>query len=398
MKKNYKLTFAAGIAGIFNQAVVVTLTAVLFVPFVSLYGFKVWQLGVLVAVSFGFQLLADVVLTFIVDRFPYRPLALTALLLSFAGLTFFACVPYIFAEKDIFLGIMTATGIFSLSCGMLEVLISPIIDNMPRPPEKQGAVMSLVHSFYAWWQVLAVVVTALLLFWLGFERWNIAVFVWLFVPLVGAALFCFAPLDKKIPDKKPRSKVWASGPFAAAALGIAAGGSAEVVMNQYVATFAGLSLGFDQLTSDIAGMGLFALLLGAGRLLHSRLGGRADLSKVLVVSALAATALYLAAGLIPVRAVALAACVLAGAAVSVLWPGTLAVVSARYPSSGVWIFAALAVCGDFGAAAAPMFTGFMAESIGLNYAVAVSSVIPFTAFLCHLYILKAGKPKTTTLI
>ena len=162
-------------------------------------------------------------------------------------------------------------------------------------------------------------------------------------------------------------------------------------MNQYVSTFATLSLGFDKFTSDMVGMCLFAVMMGIGRTVYGLMGDRLNMNKVLVLGSLTSFALYLVVGLVPVSWLALVACVLCGLTVSMLWPGTLVVAGKKFPSAGAWIFALLAICGDHGGSIIPTGAGFFADSLGLNAAFAISSVIPLVCFICNMLLLKSDK-------
>ena len=65
-------------AGVVNQAIVINVTALLFLPFARLYGFTYAQLGLLTAVGFLAQLCADLTLMLLIDRIPAKTLALIA--------------------------------------------------------------------------------------------------------------------------------------------------------------------------------------------------------------------------------------------------------------------------------------------------------------------------------
>ncbi|MDR3318081.1 MAG: MFS transporter [Clostridiales bacterium] len=383
--KKYKKTFLACFLGIMNQSVVGSVTAILFVPFMSLYGFRLWQLGVLIGTGFITQVFADIMLTFFVDKFGFRPQVNIALALSLIGILFFASTPYIFAETDMFIGIITATILFSFPSGMLEVLISPIVENVPSEQNEKGGIMSLIHSFYAWGQIFIIVIISLYVFIAGKAYWNLILYFLAIIPIVSFIAFSIAPLDKRETLEKKKSKIFFSPYFVIACIAIMAGGASELIINQYVSTFTELSLGFSKLASDLFGMCMFAALFGFGRTLYgSRLGKKLNLHKLLIIGSLITAGLYLVAGLSPVPAVSLVACILCGFTVSLLWPGTLVVAGEKFHTSGAWIFSVLAVAGDVGAGIGPMLTGFLANAANLETAIAVSAVIPLVSFICHI--------------
>lgn len=392
MANRYKKTYAACFIGIVNQAVIANITAVLFVPFMNLYGFELWRLGLLVGINFGAQMAADLVLSLLIDRLPYRPMVLCATAIAAVGLVLFGLMPYL-AAGNMFAGLVAATVVFAFSGGMLEVLISPIVDNVPDNTGGKGAVMSLMHSFYAWGQVFVIIVTTLYLFIAGAAHWNFIMFAWAAIPVAGFLMFLFVPLEKKVSDKAADRHARFNSFFLVALAAILLGGGSEIMMNQWTSAYLELSMGLSKMTADLLGMGLFAVFLGVGRALYAKLGGRFNLSKVLCFGALATFGLYLVAGLVPVAGVALVACVLCGFTASLLWPGTLVVVSERFPTAGVWLFAVLAVSGDIGGGAVPLAAGFIAEAVGLRMAFVICSAVPLLCFLCHLFLYKKSNPK-----
>lgn len=390
--KNYKLTSLACFIGITNQAIIVNLTAILFVPFSQLYGFELWQLGLLVGINFGAQFLADLLLTVLIDKLKFRFMAILALSLSLMGLIFYAAVPTIM-PNSIFIGFVLATLIFSFASGMLEVILSPIIDNIPQEDsKKKGAAMAFMHSFYAWGQLLTIIVTSIFLFLFDFNNWIYVVLFWTVVPIIGIILFARCPLEKQVVSEKSKSKTLISSFFIVLMIAILMGGAAEIVMNQYVSTFVELSLGFDKLSSDLLGMGLFALFMGLGRIFYGFFGKKINIQKVLIVGAAASFVCFLVAGLSVNPYVSLVACALTGLTTSLLWPGTLVLASEKTAGAGAWVFAVLSLCGDFGASVAPMAVGFLADKLTLSIAISIASIIPFIALISHILLTKI-KPK-----
>lgn len=382
--KNYRKTYFACFIAIINQAAVTSLTAILFVPFMNLYGFHLWQLGLLVGINFSAQMVADIILTFIIDKMSFRPLVLISCFLSCIGLVLFGFAPFLFSNANMFLGIILATLVFSFASGMLEVLISPIVDNIPEGTRGKGGAMSLMHSFYAWGQVLTIVITTVFLFIYKNNNWSYIVFFWAIVPIISAILFFAAPLDKRAVEKH-RSKEAFSKFFLVAIIAIMLGGASEILMNQWASTYVQLGLGFNKVTADLLGMCLFAVFLGIGRLAFAFIK-KLNLQLVLIYGSLSAFGMYLIAGIVPIPIIALLACILCGLSVSLLWPGTLVVASNKYPFAGAWIFAVLAISGDIGGSIAPIVSGFLADSLGLNWTFVICSLIPLGCFFCHLFL------------
>ena len=241
-KLTYRSTFVACVIGIANQAVIANITALLFVSFMDLYGFGVWQLGVLVGINFCSQLIADVTLTVFIDRLSYRKIAVAAVALSAVGLIVFALFPMFSFVTDgglVYAFMIVGTVLFAFSGGMLEVIITPITDAIPDSKSKSGA-LALMHSFYAWGQALAIVVTSLYVLAAGAENWHYIVFFWALMPVAGVVLFSLCPINRRDPHPSAgkKSRTMFSPYMLIAMLAIFTAGGTEIVMNQYVSTFA----------------------------------------------------------------------------------------------------------------------------------------------------------------
>ena len=390
----YKRTTYACFIGIFMQALITNLTAILFVPLKELYGLDFVQLGILVLVNFSAQVLADVLLTRIIDRTPFRRIVLAACCLTAVGLTLFAFTPLLFPHR-FFAGAAVATVIFSFASGMCEVVLSPIVDSLPDEGSGKAAAMSLMHSFYAWGQVATILVSTIALFVFGRACWQGLVCFWLFVPVLCFCFFVRAPMPEKIPeDKRPRTRSVLFSPYyIVCMLAICFGAATEVVMNQWISTFAEAGLGMNKLTGDLLGMCLFAVWLGLGRTLYGIYGKRADIRKVTLYGALCCLFCYLLAAWIPVSWVSLTFASLSGLFASLLWPGTLVIATDKFPKSGAWLFAVLAIAGDVGAAVAPFLTGFVTDftagagvAQSLRFGLLASAVFPLLACGCFLFL------------
>lgn len=356
--KKYKKTLIACLMGIFAQAVASNMTAILFVPIMTLYDLSYVHLGILVAVNFTVQIMADLIFGGLIDRIGYRKLVLPACGLIAAGLLVFACAPLL---PWVFPTMVFATVLFSFSCGLLEIVLSPMVAAMDDDQDKY---VSLLHSFYAWGQVATILVTTLLLLLLGNRLWFIIPILWTAVPITCFLLFVKAPMPSSIPEEKRTSarEVRRSPVFLLLLGAIFLGAAAEVTMNQWASTFAEKALGMNKTTGDLLCMCGFALAMGVGRLLYS-LKGRGSLQKLLIVSSFGATLCYIAAAVSPWNAVCVAAFILCGLSTALLWPGTVLMAGERFPMTGAWLYASLAVLGDTGAAIAPLITGTLADGL-----------------------------------
>ena len=394
--KSYKTTFVACMLGIFNQAAVCNITALLFVPFMNLYGFGLWQLGLLIGINFCSQLLADLILTAKIETISFRKMAITALILASGGLILFGVLPPLMANLGngaVFISMAVATVIFSFSGGMLEVLVTPITHAIPDSKSKSGA-LALMHSFYAWGQVITIVVTALFIALAGEKLWPIIAGFWAVPAIVGIVLFSVCPIVQAKPDEseKEQKRLHKFTPYLLfAMLAIFTAGGTEMIMNQYVSTFCTLSLGFPKAVSDLVGMCLFAVMMGIGRTTYGILGDRLDMHKVLIFGSLLSFIAYLVVGLVPNAVLGLICCILCGLFASLLWPGTLVISGKRFTTNSAWVFAVLAISGDLGGSIIPSSMGVIADFIGLNLSFAFFAIIPLVCFVANLILQRKDK-------
>ncbi|HBG10411.1 MAG TPA: MFS transporter, partial [Firmicutes bacterium] len=63
----------------------------------------------------------------------------------------------------------------------------------------------------------------------------------------------------------------------------------------------------------------------------------------------------------PVPFISLLGAALCGLSVSLMWPGTFSLTSARFPRGGTAMFGILAIFGDLGGSVGPWLTGFISD-------------------------------------
>ena len=257
--KSYRLTTLSCFVGIFCQAISSNITAILFIPLMTLYGLSYVHLGMLVGINFTTQVLVDIIASRLVDRYGFRVFVLPSDLLAVTGLVLFGLSPILFS--NVLVGLIIATIIFSASCGLQEVMLSPIVNAIPH--DEKGSAMTLMHSFYAWGQVATIVITTLFLFFFGKESWQIIVFLWAIVPLVNFFMFLAAPFPGVIhEDQRLTMRDLLFRPYyLVALLAILGGAATELVMNQWSSTFTEKVLELPKVTGDLLGMWGIAIML-----------------------------------------------------------------------------------------------------------------------------------------
>ncbi len=408
MKNQYKRTEIACFMGIFVQAIITNLTPILFIPLMSLYGLSYVHLGILAGVNFSTQVASDIIFSGMIDKIGFRRLLLPTVACAFVGLLLFVLAPLLFS--NVFIGILLATIVFAASSGLLEVILSPLINAIPY--EDKGPAMSLMHSFYAWGQSVTIIVTTLFLYFFGSKNWQWIVLFWALVPVADFILFFLSPFPKTIPEElRQNMKDLLFNPFflfACAAIFLGAG--TEVTMNQWASAFTEKALMLPKLTGDLLGMCGFAVMLGLGRVLYGMFGNKININKVLIIGSAVSVLCYLTVSFSTNNALNLFACALTGLTSSLLWPGTLIISSEKYPLAGAWMFAILAAAGDIGAAFGPWLTGqvvdfvnrgqnlgifkpltelsqfssFTQEQIGIRAGILIATIFPLLAVLCHV--------------
>ena len=95
--------------------------------------------------NFGVQLLTDFAAMFFVDKMGYRRPVVAAHILATTGLVLMALLPGL--TGDPFLGLCLAVVVYAVGGGLLEVLLSPIVEHLPTASEEKASSMAFLHSF-----------------------------------------------------------------------------------------------------------------------------------------------------------------------------------------------------------------------------------------------------------
>ncbi|MEU8204042.1 MFS transporter [Streptosporangium sp. NPDC049046] len=358
----YDHTRRACYTGYVTQAIVNNLAPLLFIVFQTRYQLPLEMLGRLVLLNFATQLVTDIVAVKFVDRTGYRVPLVLAHVLSALGLMLLAVAPAV--SPSPYLGLCVAIVVYAVGGGLLEVLVSPVVDALPSPQEGKAAAMSLLHSFYCWGQVAVVAGSTLLLAWIGQDAWQVLPVAWALVPLVNMVAFLRVPLPATVPDEHRTSlrALFGAPAFAAALVLMLSAGAAELTMSQWSSLFAEEGLGVSKVWGDLAGPCLFAVLMGIGRIVYGLWGEKIPLVPAMASCGALATVCYLVVCLSSNPVVSLIGCAVCGLAVSLLWPGTFSLAAARFPLGGAAMFGVLAVFGDAGGAAGPWIAGAAADA------------------------------------
>jgi len=355
----YRKTILSCYLGFVIQAATVNITPILFLTLREMYNISFEQLGFLTFINFITQVACDLIFSKAADKYGFRPFILATPLVATAGFFLFAITPFIF--NNVYLGFVISTIIFASASGLLEVLLSPIMNSIPHD-EKEGA-MSLLHSFYSWGQAFVILATTFLLFVLGKRNWQIIMLLWIILPLADFFLFLSSPIPSPIPEEERTEgkKVFWHPYFILAFIAITFGGASELTITGWISAFLEAAVKIPKVAGDSFGVSFFAIMMGLGRLLYGLNSNRINLNKFMILGSLLTCISYLVIAVSPIPFISLVFCALCGFGVSLLWPGNLVLASNKFPKAGTWIFAVLAAGGDIGASVGPWLVGFITD-------------------------------------
>lgn len=363
MKVNYKQTIYACYLGYIVQAIANNLCPLLFLTFNREFNIPISQIGLLISINFITQIITDAICARTADFFGYRRMMLFSLTCSTLGLIGIGFFPYIFSNA--FLGLSLAVALNAVGGGVVEVLISPIVEAAPENNAKAAA-MSLLHSFYCWGHVSVVVISTIFFKFFGMENWRYVPCIWAIVPVICFALFTFVPINKLVADEEqlPIKKLFALKLFWLFMILMICSGASEQAMSQWSSFFAESSLGVSKTVGDILGPCAFAFLMGTSRLFYGSSGSKIDLKKFMIASSILCITSYLIAVFSPFPILALVGCALCGLSVGIMWTGTFSLSAKLCPQGGTAMFAFLAFAGDIGCAAGPAVVSTVSQLTG----------------------------------
>lgn len=379
-KNNYQLTMYACFIGYIVQAIVNNFLPLLFVTFQKTYSIPLTQITLLITLNFGIQLVIDMLSAGFVDKIGYRASTIIAHVCSAAGLVLLTVLPEAF--PDPFAGILIAVFIYAIGGGLIEVLISPILEACPTDNKEKA--MSLLHSFYCWGHVGVVLISTLFFTLFGIENWKILAVCWAVVPAVNIILFAKAPiypLHEEGETGLTLKQLFTRKVFWVMMLMMLCAGASEQAVSQWASTFAEQGLGVSKTIGDLAGPMSFAALMGLSRLLYGKFGDKLDLDKFMKMSCLLCIAAYFCISLVPLPAVGLVGCAVCGFSVGIMWPGTFSKASAAVKGGGTALFAMLALAGDVGCSGGPTLAGFISGCFNGELRAGILAAIVFPVLL-----------------
>ena len=380
MKNQYDKTITACFVGYIVQAVVNNFTPLLFLFFQRSFCVPLSQITLLVTFNFGIQLLIDLLSVGFIDKIGYRASMITAHVLSAAGMILLTILPEILPAP--FAGIMIAVMIYAIGGGLLEVLVSPVVEACPSDNKEKA--MSMLHSFYCWGHAGVVLISTLFFHVAGIENWRILAIIWALIPIGNAVVFTKVPIAPLIEDGESGlqlKELFRIRVFWILLIMMVCAGASEQAVSQWASTFAEKGLGISKTAGDLAGPMAFAVLMGSSRLFYGKYGDRIHLDRFMVYSCCLCVLSYLGVSLLPVPQLSLIACAVCGLSVGIMWPGTFSKASAALPKGGTAMFALLALGGDIGCSGGPTLVGMVSGALGDDLKMGVLAGIIFPVLL-----------------
>lgn len=373
IRENYTHTIYASYIGYITQAIVNNFAPLLFLTFQNMFQITLGKISLLVTINFGVQLVTDMIAVKYVDKIGYRASAVFAHIISAVGLIGLAAFPYIFPSE--YIGLIVAVICYAIGGGLIEVLISPIVEACPT--ERKEASMSLLHSFYCWGHVFVVLFSTLFFSILGIKNWRILACIWAIIPLINSFYFSKVPIATLVDEaeKMPFLTLLKSKLFWLFVLLMVCAGASEHSMSQWASAFAESGLKVSKTIGDLAGPCLFATMMGIARVIYSKYSEKISLHRFMVGSSILCVIGYLLASLSPNPFVGFVGVGIIGLSVGILWPGTFSIAAKGIPKGGTALFALLALAGDLGCSAGPTVVGMVSGAFnddlrkGILYAI-----------------------------
>lgn len=378
--QNFKSTVFACYRGYITQGIVNNLSPLFFVLFQNKFGISYSLISALILCNFVTQVITDVLSVKYVDRIGYRKSAVIAHALAFLGLVMQGTLPNVLPAP--YVGLVLATIVNGVGGGLIEVIISPIVDSCPG--DAKASAMSLLHSFYCWGHMGVVLLSTAFFALFGISNWKVLALIWAAVPVLNGVFFTRVPIysltnngEKGLTFKQ----LAANKVFWIMMLMMVCAGASEQAVSQWASAFAEEGLGVSKTIGDLAGPTAFAALMGTSRMIYGKFGHKINLDKYMSFSCLLCIAAYTCISLVPNPAIELIGCAICGFSVGILWPATFSKASAAIKGGGTLLFAMLALAGDLGCSAGPTMAGFVSEKFNGNLRAGILAAIVFPVLL-----------------
>ena len=380
MENKYNKTIVSCFIGYIVQAIVNNFVPLLFLTFHNTYGIPMTQITLLITFNFGLQLLIDLLSVAFVDKIGYRASMVIAHICAALGFVLLTTLPDLCGNP--FVGLLIAVTVYAVGGGLLEVLVSPVMEACPTDNKEKA--MSMLHSFYCWGHVAVVLISTLFFRIFGIQNWKIMALLWAIVPFINMIRFTKVPIASLIEEGEKGmtiGELCKQKIFWILMLMMVCAGASEQAVSQWASTFAELGLGVSKTIGDLAGPMLFAITMGSARAFYGKYGDKIDLDKFMMGSSILCIISYLCISLVPNPVIGFAGCALCGLSVGIMWPGSFSKATASLPKGGTAMFALLALAGDVGCGGGPTIVGMVSGAMNDNLKMGILAGIIFPVLL-----------------
>lgn len=380
MNREYNKTLIACFIGYIVQAIVNNFVPLLFLTFHDSMGIPLTKITMLITFNFVVQLLVDLLSVGFVDRIGYRASMVAAHASAAVGLAGLTVLPEWTADP--FVGLLIAVTLYALGGGLLEVLVSPIVEACPT--DNKETAMSMLHSFYCWGHVGVVLLSTVFFRIFGIENWRLLAALWAVIPVCNGLLFLKVPMASLMEEGETgltMKELFSMKIFWVLLVMMVCAGASEQAVSQWASTFAEMGLGVSKTAGDLAGPMAFAVLMGSARAFYGKYGEQIDLDKFMAGSSILCILAYLCIVLVPHPVCGLIGCAVTGLSVGIMWPGTFSKASAALSRGGTAMFALLALAGDLGCSGGPTLVGLVSGHYGDNLKAGIAAAVIFPVLL-----------------
>lgn len=382
---NYKKTKTACYLGFITQAIAANFAPLLFLKYHRDYGISLGNIALISTVFFFTQLLVDLFCAKFVDKIGYRISIVASEVLSAAGLIALAFLPDLLPNA--FVGILISVTVYAIGSGLIEVLVSPIVEACPF--ENKEATMSLLHSFYCWGSVGTIAISTAFFAIFGMNAWKWLAVIWALIPTINIFNFATCPIVPIVEEGKGMGiRQLAKKPlFWVAIILMVCAGASELAMAQWASAYAEAALGLSKTFGDLLGPCLFAVTMGISRVIYGKYGDKIKLTSFMIGSGALCVVCYLMASISSNPVMGLIGCIFCGFSVGIMWPGTISISSKTFPTGGTAMFALLAMAGDLGGSIGPAIVGRVTQFAGDNIRVGMRVGLIFPTVLILMLII-----------
>ena len=380
MSKKYNKTIYACFTAYIVQAIVNNFVPLLFLTLQKSYDIPLAKITMLITINFGIQLFVDLVSVSFVDKIGYRISVILAHVFCAAGFILLTILPGLF--EDAFVGLLLSVVVYAVGGGLLEVLVSPIVEACPT--KNKDKVMSLLHSAYCWGYVAVVLLSTLFFQFVGISHWKVLALLWTLIPIGNVIAFLKVPIASLVEEEENKMSLKdlvRKNAFWVLMLLMFCAGACEQAVSQWASTFAEKGLGVSKAVGDLAGPMMFAILMGTSRVIYGKYGHKLNLQRFMFLSSLLCVFSYLMISLTSSPLLGLIGCGLSGLAVGILWPGTFSIAAVTIRYGGTAMYALLALAGDLGCSGGPTFVGMVSSAFGDNLKMGILLALIFPILL-----------------